>query len=171
MQIPTSGSPTWRSRHPHYVALTLGEATLAVPQAEVHTLESMLDLEPDADGLRVGWIRLHGRRWPVFCASPSLEPMASLPDGRRICVMLSAASGLFGFACDAVSSVDAAHLDLVTLPACMARPGHPVSALARSGDEVLCVTCAEDLLDFALRARPETDESEVRRTAPSRELQ
>jgi hypothetical protein len=171
MKTPTSGSPTWRNRDPRYVALALGDATLAVPQAEVHTLESMLDLEPDAVGLRVGWIRLHGRRWPVFCASPSLEPMASLPDGRRICVMLTAASGLFGFACDAVSTVDAAHLDLMTLPACMAQPGHPVSALARFGDEVLCVTCAEDLLDFALRTPTETHVSTVRRTAPSRELQ
>ena len=137
MQTSTSGSPTWRGRHPRYVALTLGDATLAVPQGEVHTLESMLDLEPDAQGLRVGWITLHGQRWPVYCPSASLEPLPSLPDSRKICVMLAAGSELFGLACESVSTVDAEHLDAVALPACMSTPDHPIGALARSGDDVL----------------------------------
>jgi hypothetical protein len=152
MQTSTSTPPTWPSRHPRYAALALGEATLAVPQGEVHTLESLLDLEPDAQGPRIGWITLHGERWPVYGASALLEPLASLPDRRRICVMLAVAGALFGLACESVSTVDAAHLDAVSLPACMAAPGHPISALAHSGDELLCITCAADLLRFASRA-------------------
>ena len=102
MQTSPSRSPAWRTRPSRYVALTLGDATLAVPQSEVHTLESMLDLEPDGEGLRVGWITLHGQRWPVYCPSASLEPLASLPDARRICVMLAVGSELFGLACETV---------------------------------------------------------------------
>lgn len=169
MQTPTSRSPTWRSRHPRYVALTLGEATLAVPQGEVHTLESMLDLEPDEQGLRIGWITLHGQRWPVFCPSASLEPLACLPDARRICVMLAVGSELFGLACESVSTVDAEHLDAVALPACMSAPEHPISALARSDDDVLCITCAADLLRFASRAPKAGDESRVSQLARQRE--
>jgi hypothetical protein len=151
------------------VALTLGEATLAVPQGEVHTLESMLDLEPDGQGLRIGWITLHGQRWPVYCPSASLEPLASLPDARRICVMLAVGSELFGLACESVSTVDAEHLDAVALPTCMATSEHPISALARSGDEVLCITCAADLLGFASRAAKAEDEYGVRQLALQRE--
>jgi hypothetical protein len=151
------------------VALTLGEATLALPQGEVHTLESMLDLEPDAQGLRVGWITLHGQRWPVYCPSASLEPLASLPDARRICVMLAAGSELFGLACESASTVDAEHLDAVVLPACMSTPEHPISALARSDEDVLCVTCAADLLRFVSRALRANDEHGVRQLARQRE--
>jgi hypothetical protein len=152
MHTPTSRSPTSRSRHSRYAALSLGDATLALPQGEVHTLESMLDLEPDGQGLRIGWITLHGQRWPVYCPSASLEPLASLPDARRICVMLAVGSELFGLACESVSTVDAEHLEAVALPACMATPAHPISALASSDDDLLCITCAADLLDFASRS-------------------
>jgi hypothetical protein len=169
MHTPTSRSPTSRSRHSRYAALSLGDATLALPQGEVHTLESMLDLEPDGQGLRIGWITLHGQRWPVYCPSASLEPLASLPDARRICVMLAVGSELFGLACESVSTVDAEHLDAVALPACMSAPEHPISALARSDDDVLCITCAADLLRFASRAPKAGDESGVSQLPRQRE--
>jgi hypothetical protein len=129
----------------------------------------MLDLEPDAQGLRVGWITLHGQRWPVYCPSASLEPLPSLPDSRKICVMLAAGSELFGLACESVSTVDAEHLDAVALPACMSTPDHPIGALARSGDDVLCVTCAADLLRFASRALKPDDEHRVGQVVLQRE--
>jgi len=171
MQTSTSRSPAWRTRPPRYVALTLGDATLAVPQSEVHTLESMLDLEPDGEGLRAGWITLHGQRWPVYCPSASLEPLASLPDARKICVMLAVGSELFGLACESVSTVDAEHLEAVALPDCMSTREHPISALARSEDDLLCMTCAADLLRFASRALEAGDEYRLRQLAPQREAQ
>jgi chemotaxis signal transduction protein len=137
----------------------------------VHTLESMLDLQPDGQGWRIGWIVLRGQRWPVYCPAASLEPLASLPDARRICVMLSVGDGLFGLACESVSTVDAEHLETVALPACMSTPEHPISALARSGEDLLCITCAADLLGFASRALRAGDEDSVRQLAPLRESQ
>jgi chemotaxis signal transduction protein len=169
MAIPTSRSPTWRSEHPHYVTLTFGDTILALPQGEVHTLESMLDLQPDRQGWRIGWIALRGQHWPVYCPAASLEPLASSPDARRICVMLSAADGLFGLACEAVSTVDAERLETVSLPACMSTPEHPVSALARSGDDLLCITCAADLLSFASRALRAEGGYSARPSAPLRD--
>jgi len=169
MQTSTSRSPTWRTRPPRYVVLTLGDATLAVPQGEVLTLESMLDLEPDAEGLRVGWITLHGQRWPVYCPSASLEPLASLPEARRVCVMLAVGKELFGLACESVSTVDAEHLDFTALPVCMSMPEHPISALAQSEEDLLCITCAADLLRFASAARRAGDEYGERQLAPQRE--
>jgi hypothetical protein len=152
------------------VALTLGDATLAVPQGEVHTLESTLDLEPDAEGLRVGWITLHGQRWPVYCPSASLEPLACLPEARRVCVMLAVGGELFGLACESVSTVDAEHLDFAALPACMSTLEHPISALARSEEDLLCITCAADLLRFASPAPKAGDEYRVRQLPLPREL-
>jgi hypothetical protein len=169
MATPTSASPTWRSKHPRYVTLTLGDTILALPQGEVHTLESMLDLQPDRQGWRIGWIALHGQRWPVYCPAPSLEPLASLPDARRICVMLTVADGLFGLACEAVATVDAERLETVALPACMSTPEHPIGALAHSGDDLLCITCAADLLAFASRTLRAEGEYGVRQSAPLRE--
>jgi hypothetical protein len=99
----------------------------------------------------------------------SLEFLASLPDARRICVMLAVGSALFGLACEAVSTVDAEHLDAVALPACMSTPDHPISALARSDNDVLCVTCAADLLHFASVAPKADDEHSVRPLALQRE--
>jgi hypothetical protein len=163
MQTSTSKSPTSRSRDHRYVALTLGDTTLALPQGEVHTLESMLDLEPDQQGLRIGWITLRGQRWPVYCPSPSFEPLACLPEARRICVMLAAGADLFGLACESISTVDAEQLDADVLPACMAAPEHPIRALARSDDDVLCVTCAADLMRFfGSRVSKAVDEYKLR---------
>jgi hypothetical protein len=166
MPTPTSRSPTWRNEHPRYVTLALGDTTLALPQGEVHTLESVLDLEPDREGWRIGWIALHGQRWPVYCPAASLEPLASLPAARRICVMLAVGDGLLGLACESVSTVDAEHLESVALPACMSTPEHPISALAHSGEDLLCITCAADLLGFASRALKAGDEDSVHPLPP-----
>ncbi len=67
----------------HFAALTLGGLALLVPQNEVHTLETVQDVEltdgdPGQYGLEVPWL-------PVYCLSVRLEALRAIPTENRIC--------------------------------------------------------------------------------------
>jgi hypothetical protein len=121
--------------------LRLGTLELLLPQPEVHTLEPVLDLEPAPGGQGpCGWLPLDAVRWPVYCLSAGLEPLAVVPPSRRLCVLLMEAEQAFGLACDAAQTVTAAGLRIEPLPACMHRPHGPVQALALDGERILPVS-------------------------------
>lgn len=147
MSNAASPLPAWLRDCPRYAALELDGLTLVLPQREVHTLESLLDVQPhpeEGDAF-AGSITLAGSRWPVGCLGEDLAPLRPVPPRRRVCVMLAAPDGLFGLACSSVATIDARLLELVSLPACMGAAQPPLAALARHGTALLCVSCAFDL--------------------------
>jgi hypothetical protein len=132
-----------------YATLMLGSLALAVPQHEMHTLEPVLDIETaEPEGMRIGSIALAGSRWPVYCLSANLEAASVLPATWRICVMLGATGTLFGIVCEMVAMIDGAEIQSFSMPTCMSHPMQPIRALALYQEQVLCITTANDLIDF-----------------------
>ena len=106
----------------HYALLDLGDLRLLIPQPEIRALEPTLDVEPapDPGGSAAGWIPFEGERWPVYCLSRQLEPLARIPDSRRVCVLVGAGEHRFGLACDSVAPVAGTDVQSAPLPVCMA---------------------------------------------------
>jgi CheW-like domain len=129
-----------------YVIVTLGELRLLLPQHQIYTLEAALDVErPEGEEQR-GWISIDGASWPVYCLSADLRPLREVPPARRICLLLRIDDSLLGLLCDGVTLYGGqGEPRILPLPGCMQAPNTPLRGLALQGEEVLCLTCAEEL--------------------------
>lgn len=128
-----------------FVVLTLDGCKWLMPQAEIQSLESLLDIDREVRVPHsVGAVAFGGEWWPVYCLSGELELLPHLPDGRRACPLLNNGADRFGLVCDSVETL-AEVPRLLALPACMALPDSPIQALALLNDELGCVTTTERL--------------------------
>ncbi|QQS54784.1 MAG: chemotaxis protein CheW [Candidatus Competibacteraceae bacterium] len=125
--------------------LTLGGYSWLLPQTEIRSLESLLDIDQEVQAPRsIGAIALGGEWWPVYCLSSELRLLPQLPDNRRICALLDNGADRFGLLCDQVETLAKAPR-LLALPACMGSPDSPVQALAPLDEGLGCVTDTEHL--------------------------
>ncbi len=132
-----------------FAALDLGHLSLLLPQHEIRTLETVLDVEgAGADTDAACWVGLDGERWPVYCLSVDLEALPAIPAERRICVVLHHKEGCFGLVCEQVGNLARNEFDLLAVPVCMRMPETPIRALAVQGEQVHCVTTSADLAGF-----------------------
>ena len=128
-----------------YAVLTMDNLRLLVPQHQVHALEPGFDaLRSEGDETR--WIAVAGARSPVYCLSEDLKPIHEVPASRHICVLLNIGAGLFGVLCDQVVMLEQAGLEILPLPECMRTLNTPLQGLVLQGEQVLCVSSAQDLL-------------------------
>jgi hypothetical protein len=101
-----------------------------LPQAEVASLEPLLDIDPEVRPPgSIGAIAYRDAWWPVYCMSGELRVMARMPEKRRLCLLLDNGADRFGLVCDQIESL-ADPPPLFPLPACMRLPGSPIEALA-----------------------------------------
>jgi hypothetical protein len=129
-----------------YVVLGLGNLRLLLPQRQVYTIEPALDVErsEETDERRIS---IDGASWPVHCLSEDLRPMREVPSTRRICLLLRTTTGLLGLLCDRVALYGGGgEIQVLPVPGCMLTPDSPLRGLVLQGEEVLCLTCAEDLV-------------------------
>ncbi|MDG4553058.1 MAG: hypothetical protein P9E24_02240 [Candidatus Competibacter sp.] len=125
--------------------LTLDGYPWLLPQTEIHSLESPLDIDREVQAPHsIGAIALGGEWWPVYCLSGELQLLPQLPDSRRICALLDNGVDRFGMVCDQVEAL-AKTPPLLALPACMGTPDSPIQALAPLGGGLGCVTNTEHL--------------------------
>jgi hypothetical protein len=80
----------------------------------------------------------------VYCLSGELQILPQMPDGRRVCPLLSNGADRFSLVCDRVEAL-AGSPRLLALPACMALPDSPIQALVLLDDGLGCVTTTEHL--------------------------
>jgi len=140
LQVPASSAVIGR-----YALLVMDGLQLLVPQNQVQALEPGFDVQhPDAGG--VGWITVAGARSPVYCLSQDLTPLPEAPASRKICVLLESGAGLFGVLCDQVTMFERTEREIRPLPPCMGAAGTPIQGLMLHGEQVLCVSTADDLL-------------------------
>jgi len=133
-----------------HAVLKLEHLALVLPRSDVRTLEAAADLEaadPPPNG--VGWIEAERGRFPVYCFSPELEPLARPPAGRRICVVLDAGGEIFGFLASEVVLLEKSEQPVHTVPRAMAAPGSPVLGVTVYADAVACVSSARAILSHA----------------------
>lgn len=130
---------------PSFAVLTLGGRKWLLPQAEIRTLESILDIDREVRiPHSVGAVAFGKEWWPVYCLSGELQILPQLPDDRRACPLLSNGADRFGLICERVDGL-AKPPRLFALPACMRLPGSPIQALAWLDDGLGCVTTTEHL--------------------------
>jgi hypothetical protein len=128
-------------------ALVLDALTLLVPQQDVRTLESSIDVDTDAPTPgAVGWVVFRQERWPVYCLSATLEPMPAAPTTRRVCVVLSAGTRAFGLLCSEVALLESLDAPAQAMPEAMALPGSPIYALTMHEDSIACLSSAVRIL-------------------------
>ena len=125
--------------------LTLGGYPWLLPQTEIRSLESPLDIDREVRAPQgIGAIALGGEWWPVYCLSGELRLLPQPPDSRGICALLDNGADRFGLLCDQVETL-AETPRLLALPACMGLPDSPIQALAPLDEGLGCVTDTEHL--------------------------
>lgn len=128
-----------------FAVLTVDGRRWLVPQAEIQSLESLLDIDREVRiPHSVGAVAFASEWWPVYCLSGELQILPQLPNSRRACPLLDNGADRFGLVCDRVEALAEAPR-LQVLPACMALPDSPVQALALLDDGLGCVTTTERL--------------------------
>ena len=116
-----------------------------LPQAEVASLEPLLDLDPEVRAPRsIGAITYRDAWWPVYCLSGELRILPRMSERRRVCLLLNNGADQFGLVCDQVEVLAEPPL-LFPLPACMRLSDSPIEALALLDAGLGCVTTAEHL--------------------------
>lgn len=131
---------------PLYAVLTIDQRKLLLPQREIHTLESVLDVITATDVPNaIGSFTLAGNSWPVYCLSGQLDLMLELPGTRRICVLLKDSTQGLGLVCDQIEPLGREDLRLQPLPPSMKTPTSPIQALVLRHDAIGCVTTTAHL--------------------------
>ena len=128
-----------------FAKLTLDGCLWLLPQTEIYSLESLLDIDQDVRAPHsIGAMGLGDEWWPVYCLSGELQRLQQIPDRRRACTLLDNRADRFGLVCDQVETLAEAPR-LLELPACMRLPGSPIQALALMDGELGYVTTTEHL--------------------------
>ena len=138
---------------PLLVAIYLDGRRLLLPQREVFSLESVLDVrrggvQPPAAGV----IELVEEEWPVYCLSgETLTPALDFPSPRRICLLLSDGYYRLAIVCDQVETLAYSPRAGYPLPPCLAKPGALIERLVVHGETVGCMTTTARLAAYCQR--------------------
>ena len=132
--------------------LTFSGLHLILPQREIRMLESASAVDSrDAGALSAGWITCEQLRWPVYCISPQLTLLDTVPAERRVCVLIKAGNNFMGILCDNVS-IEKAVEKWHDIPTAMILPVTPLLGLIVSEENALaCLTSAELLAAHIIR--------------------
>lgn len=153
---------------PGRVRIALGELELLVPQADVHSVEPIAEIdETAATGASVGAVQLAARQWPIYALSAALSPRRTVPDEARVCVLLGDAGFWFGLVCLEIGAVGVSRIASTPLPVCMRKAPSPIDALALPpinalalppidalallDERVMCITSAARLGEYLHR--------------------
>ena len=143
------------------VLVTLDNRYWLLPQTEAYSLESLLDIDSDVQSaLSLGALALAGQWWPVYSLSGELALSATLPESRRLCLLLDNGADRFGLAADRVEMLKSAPTPF-PLPACMATPGSPVQALVQLEIGLGYVTDTERLAAWLTAQMEDAEYAEV----------
>ena len=126
-----------------YALLTVEQHLLLLPQRDVRTLESVLDLraeQPPAHG--VGWLSFERQDWPVYAMDAAFNPLSAVPANQRICALLTLEEGYAGLLCSDVAIAPDTAVEFRPLPQAMAKSHRPFHALALFGDRLGLVSSA-----------------------------
>ncbi len=112
-----------------FAVLTVDGYKWLLPQAEIQSLESILDIDREVCiPHSIGAVAFTGQWWPAYCVSGDFQALPQLPNARRVCPLLTDGVDSFGLVCDRVDALAEPPL-LFALPACMVLPDSPVQAL------------------------------------------
>jgi hypothetical protein len=144
---------------PLYAVLRFAECRLLVPQREIRTLESVLDMASEKElPTTVGSMTFAGKAWPAYCLTNELAVIQELPSTRRVCVLLSQGRISLALVCDQLETLHQSGPKIQPLPACMATPDSPVEALVILQGSLGCVTSTARLAAYLAQTNPREHE-------------
>ena len=137
-----------------YALLSLGKRALLIPQPDLRSLESVLDVHTaDQPAHGVGWLRFANNDWPVYSLDEALRPLSTSPPTQRICALLGCADGYFGLTCTNAISLRGQEKHIHPLPTAMFTLESPLCGLAVHEGRVGLVSTADALAQFLRRSR------------------
>ncbi|NJN45169.1 MAG: hypothetical protein HC808_00155 [Candidatus Competibacteraceae bacterium] len=144
-----------------FALLTLDGWRWLIPQGEIHSLEPVFDIteyseaEVDDNALvtsdPVGIIRLAGEPWPIYCLAGDFSSLSTIPETRRMCILLRSEQRRWGLVCDQIEVLDGEQPRLQPVPACMATPNSPLHGLISYDDYLAYATSAVHLTTYLQR--------------------
>ena len=130
-------------------ALSIDGLRLLLPHQQIRTLEPVADVEAiKKQNIEIGWITIAGIESPVYCFSRDLSLLHTIPDERRITVLLGAGNDTIGILCDELKIVPSKELIMHPLPDCMKVPGSPFTGLAILDDTICCLSSSQHMLNY-----------------------
>jgi len=133
-------------------ALSIEEFTLLLPQHELRTFEPIADVETDyRENNEVGWIDIAGVKYPVYCISHDFLLLKTIPDERRIAVLLTLGKDMAGILCDELKIVSSKAISAYPMPECMNIPVAPFTGLAIYNNTICGMSSAPQLLSYLYR--------------------
>ncbi|MDP3653646.1 MAG: hypothetical protein Q8R67_18400 [Rhodoferax sp.] len=125
------------------VLLKIGGMRLVLAQADVRSLESVMDIDPaDCPQGSVGWAPYAGQRWPAYCLGEGLLLLEPIPAARRVCALLALPQGYLGVLCDEARTLVDFQEASFEIPACMYVAQSPISGLRMVEEGLACVSDA-----------------------------
>lgn len=144
----------------YYLTISLDSLRLIIPQTQVYALEPVLDVSYKDDN--IGYIQIDDVICPVYTLSEELTPLVTIPEQRRICVLLHTditmesalqedlyylPANMFGLLCDQVVLDEwTDKIEIFPLPACMRTIATKLIGLMLKDNEILGITSAKELL-------------------------
>lgn len=152
MTTSSTRSAGSRAEIARYITLLeIEEVLLGLPQAEVDSLDTVLDLAPPTEAGAVGSIRRESDSWPVFCLSQDLVVMDYAPATRRICVLLKDRGRRLALLVDRVESVAEESVRPFPRTGTIARIPAPIRAFAEWDHRLVSLVSAPSLAGMARR--------------------
>jgi hypothetical protein len=152
-----------------FALLTVDDWQWLIPQGDIHSLEPVFDItayseaEVADDALvapdPVGIITLAGEPWPIYCVAGDFSPLHTIPDTRRICILLRSGEFRWGLVCDQIEVLESEQPRMQPVPACMAKPDSPLHALIRYENNLAYVTTVTHLQNHLQRSGQRQQES------------
>lgn len=144
--MSTPSQETQSSDIAGYVMLVIDELKLLIPQAQISSLELSIAMEIDtSDALTAGYFQFENQSWPVFCFNNNLDVLKSVPEARKVCILLQTETDYFALLCDQALLIKPEVIQLQALPEVMTTNEMPLSALAILDDEIISISSAENL--------------------------
>ena len=114
------------------VRVAIGSLSLVLPEQDVDSVESVLDMNRAGagDGPACGHLALAGASCPVYALSERLDLVRTVEPRGRVCIVIAAEAGPMAVLADAASRLDAAGVRRCALPACMRTGGGLLLGLA-----------------------------------------
>jgi len=144
-----------------FARLTVDSWRWLIPQGEIHSLEPVFDIteyaEAEVDDKAlvvsdpVGIILLAGEPWPIYCLAGNFSSLPTMPDTRRMCILLRGEQGRWGLVCDQIEVLESEQPRLQPVPACMAKPNSPLHGLISYDDYLAYVTTTAHLTTYLQR--------------------
>lgn len=121
----------------HVSRLSIGKTDILLPQGNVVSIESVYELHNENSDLStVGSLYLHGRAIKVYCLSPDMKILTSIPPGYSQCVVIRDNSIEFALLCEHIKNMQLTKIRFEAVPHCMLTNQMPWSHLSLYSDNL-----------------------------------